>query len=305
MQYNKPALELPAIIEKMEEWGIKITSYAEAKLLLTHVDFFRFKQYYFALKAQFDRGMACHGQKNVLLSDISKLNEFDRKLRVHLIEALEGVELSLKCSVVRHLSLKYGPMGYIDKVPMDSQSRHVDFKRQLEHSIKHRTEQSDPIFKRFNGKYPEVGLPPIWISVEAMSFGMLVKWIKNLKLRCDRRAIAYPFNLDEKILLSFARNLVILRNSCAHNQKIWDRVCGEFKVPMSNDEFSNSVISSTDRLMYNTLAGLCFLNDIVRLDSFWKKRLILMLEEQSIVDLSAMGFPKNWKDLPVWRITRQ
>lgn len=302
MQYYKPALRLPAIIEKVEGWGVKITNYAEAKFLLTHLDFFRFKQYYFALKVQYDRGMACHGQESLRLSDVSKLNEFDRRLRVHLIEALEGFELSLKCSVVRHLSLKYGSMGYVEKVPMGSQSRHVDFIGQLEHSIKQREEQNDPIFKRFNEKYFEAELPPLWISVEAMSFGMLVKWIKNLKLRCDRRAIAYPFNLDEKTLLSFARNLVVLRNSCAHNQKIWDRVCLEFKVPNSNDEFSESVSSSSDRLMYNTLAGLCFLNDIVRLDSCWKKRLILMLEEQSIVDLSAMGFPKNWKDLPVWRI---
>lgn len=302
MKYVKPAFSLDALIEKVEDWGVLVATYADTERFLTHLDFFKFKQYYFALKVQMERGSTRFDRKYIQFSDIKSLYEFDRTLRLHLLEALEQIELSIKSALVRHLSLKFGPMGYIDAVPMKSGSQHKEFLQQLKKSVEIKSVFNDPVFKRYKKKYSSVVLPPIWISVEAMSFGMLIRWFSNLKFRHDRQVISNQYQLDEKILISFIRSLVVIRNSCAHNQQVWNKVGKTFKLPRSQVTFAESVNFSGQRLLYNSLAGLCFLIDIINPESMWKDELVAILDRQHIVKLSAMGFPKNWRELPVWKV---
>ncbi len=54
------------------------------------------------------------------------------------------------------------------------------------------------------------------------------------------------------------------------------------------------------RKLYNTLVMLAYLMDIVCPDHHWRSRLKELLSEHHI-DVSMMGFPENWEELPIWQ----
>ncbi|MEM7591367.1 MAG: hypothetical protein AAF383_07580 [Cyanobacteria bacterium P01_A01_bin.83] len=55
----------------------------------------------------------------------------------------------------------------------------------------------------------------------------------------------------------------------------------------------------TPRKLYNTLVFLAYLMDCISPKHHWKKRLSALIEEHQI-DVKRMGFPENYKSLPIW-----
>lgn len=52
--------------------------------------------------------------------------------------------------------------------------------------------------------------------------------------------------------------------------------------------------------VFFTLCILKHFMDIIRPDNDFKIRLVALLEKYPMIDISAMGFPENWKSQPVW-----
>lgn len=55
-----------------------------------------------------------------------------------------------------------------------------------------------------------------------------------------------------------------------------------------------------DNRLYNVLVVLLHLMDRQTTDSSWRFRLCKLIEAQSDVDKSKMGFPIDWRERPIW-----
>ena len=108
---------------------------------------------------------------------------------------------------------------------------------------------------------------------------------------------------DEVYFVSFIHHLTIVRNFTAHHARVWNR---EFpltwKLPLSKPA---SVIGSLNRQdgkrIYNTLAMLACLIDVINPGNHWKKRLSDLINSSPGIQTRYMGFPDNWRDLPLWK----
>lgn len=60
--------------------------------------------------------------------------------------------------------------------------------------------------------------------------------------------------------------------------------------------------ASVTRKLYNTLAIVAYLMDVVAPGTDWRKRLIELLGNRALADTTLMGFPENWKQLPAWKV---
>ena len=60
---------------------------------------------------------------------------------------------------------------------------------------------------------------------------------------------------------------------------------------------------AAERRIYNTLAMLGYLMRVISPGTSWPVRLRRVIEEYPTVDPTAIGFPANWKDLPIWTVT--
>jgi abortive infection bacteriophage resistance protein len=144
-------------------------------------------------------------------------------------------------------------------------------------------------------------LPPIWAVVEVMSLGLLSNWYANLKPFRTRKSISLLYQIDHEVLQSWLHHLTIVRNTCAHHSRLWNR---EFKVVPKRSRTKPPILETqlrTDsRKLYNTLVILLYLLDVISPNHHWRTRIKELLSE-NIIWLPKMDFPPNWEELAIWQ----
>ena len=135
-----------------------------------------------------------------------------------------------------------------------------------------------------------------------MSFGLLSKFLFDLKLRADRQAVARPLGLDEKVLTSFAHHMSHVRNICAHHGRLWNRrFTIKMIVPKSPPRLADAMRGADDRKPHNTLVMLDHLLGTLAPGNEWLHRLVELMASCPLATPVAMGFPEHWQSRPPWR----
>jgi abortive infection bacteriophage resistance protein len=299
MKFAKPALSIADQIDLLERRGMIVPDRARAEHYLRHVSYYRLRAYWLP----FEQPAPINGDHmfsaGTSIEDALALYVFDRQLRLLVMDAIERIEVSLRGGWAYHLAMKYGPHGYLDPNLYDRPDRYAKAFAGLLEEVDRST---DTFIVHYRSKYNDPQQPPIWMTAEVMSLGQLSKWLGNLKFRADRQAIAKPYGLDEKILISLAHHLTYVRNICAHHGRLWNK---QFTVtmtlPNSPAALKLAMNPASKRKLYNTLAVLGYLIGIVAPGSEWRRHLVELLGSCALAEPVAMGFPENWRTLPAWQ----
>ena len=157
--------------------------------------------------------------------------------------------------------------------------------------------RSQEVFiKHYKDTYTDPAFPPLWASCEVMSFGLLSKLIKSLRLRADRQSVAEIYGLDELVFCSFLHHLCNVRNLCAHHSRIWNRrFTFTMKLPKNPADLAMRFNGGARRNLFNTLAMLDQVILIVSPGSDWHRRLLELMDSCPHADPVAMGFPEGWR----------
>lgn len=238
-------------------------------------------------------------------SRVIQLYYFDRDLRLILLNGIESFEVAFKTVFANHLGCKYkNAFPHLDSSLFDNQQYFDEAKRNL---IKEFEKSSEQFADHFRKKYSDI-LPPIWVSVEFMTFGALSKWYKNLKSDDDKEAIAAKFGLKRNIFETFVMSLALLRNYAAHQSRIWNRVLTKLPRipnPKARDLYINlNIDATTDKIkfrkIYNTVVMLIYCLKYNGSSLELEKEIKNLMIECNI-DAQMMGFPDDWKQRPLWK----
>lgn len=272
---------------------------ALAAQCLQHISYYRLRAYWLPFEESAPAAGDHKFKVGTRFDDVLALYIFDRRLRLLVMDAIERIEVSLRGSWAHHLAMKYGPHGYLDPMLYDRADRYAQAFASLIEEIER---SKDTFIVHYKKKYDDPEHPPVWMTAEVISLGQLSKWLGNLKLRADRQAIAKPYGLDQKILVSLAHHLTYVRNICAHHGRLWNK---QFTVTMTlpNSPASLKLAMNTvaPRRLYNTLAVLGYLMGIVTPRTHWRQQLVELIDSCALADTAAMGFPSNWKNFPAWK----
>tara|TARA_R110001606_G_scaffold117232_4_gene246632 strand:+ start:3181 stop:4089 length:909 start_codon:yes stop_codon:yes gene_type:complete len=300
MKFTKPALSIADQIALLERRGMEVPDRARAEHYLRHISYYRLRAYWLPFETPAEVNGDHAFQEGASFDDAVSLYVFDRQLRLLVMDAVERIEVSFRGTWAHHLAIKYGPHGYIDGTLYGRQDHYA---KALAGLIEEIDRSRDTFIEHYRQKYDDPELPPIWMAAEVMSLGQLSKWLGNLKLRADRQAIAKPYGLDEKVLVSAAHHIAHVRNICAHHGRLWNK---QFTVTMKLPQYPASLKlamnPATERRLYNTLAAIGYLIGIIAPGSDWRRNLINLIDEYPLADAQAMGFPANWREMPAWRI---
>lgn len=111
------------------------------------------------------------------------LYRFDQQLRRLVLDGIEPVEVALRAQWAHHMATTHGPHGYLNENLYRNTTRYGEavamLTRQFEHS-------QDTFAEHYRKTYTSPQLPPAWMAAEVMSFGELLGWMTNLKLRRDK-----------------------------------------------------------------------------------------------------------------------
>ncbi len=299
IKYTKPPLTFDQQIEQLERRGMFFADKDAAREYLGHLNYYRLAAYWLP----FEEDHETHRFKpDTCFSDVLNLYIFDRELRILVLDGIERIEVSLRTRFAYHMSHEYGPHFHLSPELFANPLVYSRATLELEKSVQ---TSKETFIRHLRKTYSDL-LPPVWAVVELLTFSQLSKWYDNLKKPRDRKLIADTYDIDERIFCSFLHHLSIVRNSCAHHSRLWNREFPfTFIIPKTRP---SSLISSLvplssqqqpPRKIYNTLVLMAYLLDVVAPDNSWKSRLLELINHRNI-DVEEMGFPANYQTLPIW-----
>ena len=300
MKFNKRSKSFEEQLDLLIERGMQVEDRDTALHYITHLNYYRLEAYWLPFEISRDPHRFAEG---TTFQEVLNHYLFDRELRLHLLDAIERIEVSFRTQWAYHLSHKYGPHGYL--INNKSIRRKETWLNKCIEELKEYVNRSDEVFvKHFRDTYEEQ-LPPAWVCSEVMSLGLLSRFYSNLSAYAVRQNIASTYDFDEGFLEGFMEHLSYVRNVCAHHSRLWNRHLSK-KMPLPRgkpagikDNIYVDTANKTEHKLYNTLVVIQHLMTVVSPQSHWANILLSLIQKYGISE-NRMGFPDNWKSLPIW-----
>lgn len=155
---------------------------------------------------------------------------------------------------------------------------------------------------------------PIWVATGFMDFGCLIRLYSLMDAR-DRKRIAYELGLKgngSDTLYRWLRALNILRNHCAHSNRIWNRatvdVPPKFSTQVAPEQLHhlNELDNDQRQKIYLLIALTAHLERTVYPSSTWAWS-ALPTQAKKLGNVggmtleNTMGFPEGWQNLALWK----
>ena len=287
-KFTKPALQVFELIAFLEGKGLILGDRIFAERCLKYIGYYRLKIYTRPFEDRHKRFISGSS-----FEDIVDLYNFDRRLRLHCLDAIERIEVALRSHIINIVGITGGPHFYYDEKFFQNKGAVTKIRRRAElgrHlSIAH-----------YKNQYDAPHLPPIWCIMEACTFGDLSHWYADLDITY-RKKIASGFGFHETICVSWFRSLATLRNVCAHHGRLWNADLHVDK-PIKAKRWAADLQENTKP--YSRFVVLAALLDEIDpgANHGWRPRMIDLINDRPpFVQLSAMGFPDDWREREVWQ----
>lgn len=249
-KFNKPAIDPTIQLELLKRRGLLILDESRALCFLQSVSFFRLTPYMRPFQLldhshTFKQGTG--------FKQLSQLYDFDRRLRLLVMDAIERTEVSVRARISNILGVQEGAHWYLERqyfnqnydhqrllstIEKKQQDALQDYQRECERierlqqvttaqkdSLKHRR-QAESYARHYALTYDEPALMPNWAMLEELTLGELSHLYKGLARDTDKKRIAREFDLPVPLLESWLHTLTIVRNICAHHARLWNRELG-------------------------------------------------------------------------------
>jgi abortive infection bacteriophage resistance protein len=290
--YTKPALTFEQQLAQLESRGMLVGDRARAIEALSRVSYYRLSAYWHPFKKADD-----NFEQGTTFEQALELYEFDRRLRLVVLDAIERVEILARTVVTYTMGHGYGAFAHTTPSSFDSKFSHSTWHDDLSKEI---TRAKENFLEHFRSTYDGFPRVPIWMASEVMSLGTLSKMFKGMHT-ADQQRMARTWGVHQMIAGSWMHSLSYVRNVCAHHGRLWNRELAIKPVlPRRDPEWSTVV---NNRRVY---AVLCLLRQLTRSaygGDEWAATVVALL---SLLNgkhrwLNAMGADQNWATHTFWR----
>ena len=297
--YSKPAITFEDQLEKFISRGLIVSNKETAIKKLASIGYYRFSGYSYPFRIRNKNGEVTdnfiHGST---WDNALELYEFDRKLRLLILDAIERVEVAIRCQFVYHFTHTYGAFGHTDFANFHENFKHKEW---LDETIKETHRSGDEFIRHYSRKYTGFPIIPLWMLTEIMSLGSLSHAYKGLKNE-DKKPISSYFNTHHKRLTDWLHSLTYIRNVCAHHSRIWNRELSIRPDIVKDRNWQAPITPRNDRIFYILLV-LKYLLSSTGNGKEWVNEVNALLKPiaENKKWRMAMGIPENWEQHPIWR----
>lgn len=271
--------------------GLEIKDREKAIQILSRVNYYRLSAYGIGLKKKDDPEKYTDG---ITLEWLFRLYIFDSRLRNITYHLIEQIEIQMRTQISHYLAMKYGAEGYMDPANFEKVSRRdgSDVYTSVIDAFKDECKRQSrvPFVEHHVSKYG--GHFPVWVAVELFTFGNLASFFSVMK-KDDQDAVALLYGTEANHLLSWMLSLVEIRNICAHYSRLYNMPLKQS--PFLYKEHRIYRKGKIHKLFPVMLVLKRILGSDDRWNSYRQELESLMNCYHDVVDLSFIGFPKEWK----------
>lgn len=326
--FDKPAIGVPEQIALLKARGLHIQDEQRATCFLQAVSFFRLSPY--MRPWQIPGDPAHHFRPGTGLRQITQLYDFDRRLRLLVMDAIERAEVAIRATVSNHMGPLHGAHWYmrqdlfkdaydhprlLDAIARTQQKAQQDYQREairierLTHAddtrkdaLKQRRRQ-ESYARHYALTYDNPPLMPGWAMLEELTLGELSHLFSGLAKDSDRKAIARGLRVPAPLLASWLHTLTVVRNICAHHARLWNRELGIRPERPRQSDFPWPMYLHEAAPLTRIAVVLAILHHLMQQTSpntRWHQRLIELFDAFPEIPRRALGLPDNWQTDGFW-----
>lgn len=318
MIYPKKALTLDEQADLLLSRGL-VADKPELIERLKVVNYYRLSGYLHPLRRPDDTYLP-----GTTLEMIWRRYNFDRRLRIILLDAIERIEVAVRTRLVYHFVQAHGPFGHLHKKNLPGFKKRTfwnhcwrNVKALLKLKGVERTEYqnwlakldnemrraSDTFVKHFRTKYGDRHEHlPLWMSCELTTCETTMQFMGAVEPSILKLAAA-DFGFPDEQLKSWTKAIFTLRNTCAHHARIWNRVFGvNPSVPGKNKNPQwHTQPTFAEKHVGLHLTVCHFWLGKVSSTTKWRERLFALFDEFPEIPLADMGIPAAWRGHVLWK----
>ena len=281
----------------LRQRGLEIENEDKALDCLRSISYFRLASYWKPMEIEETHHLF---RPNSRFEEVVRLYLFDKRLRSLVFATIQDLEVALRTRIIQSFSLPYGAFWFMDRTLFKDE--HI-YQSCFESIRKEVFRSNEDFVKEHFIRYNEPSLPPVWKTMEVVSFGVLSKLYCNFQDVQLKKSVAGSFGLPQYTYLeSWMKCATVLRNYCAHHARLWNR---RFPwKPQLPERLPLKWVRTLPLRPYKFYAQLCYLvylEQTITPCSCLKEELSALLENASPTFLKAMGFPKEWKAEELFR----
>lgn len=210
---------------------------AAACAFLDSFSYYRFKGYLLHFERRVPQDQSHAVPAGTTFEQVAELCELDRKLRLLMFEAIERIEIAFRTAICNTYATGYKDPHWLLTPEHFVEDRTTptgpSFQERLLRTIKREIgleplqngELREPeIFvKHYLCKYTAPDIPPAWVLAECLSMGAWSQLYAKLSNRKAKLAVARHFVISTPVMESWIHALTVVRNTCAHHGRLWNR----------------------------------------------------------------------------------
>ncbi|WP_213578571.1 Abi family protein [Rhodococcus sp. USK13] len=328
--FTKTFKTIPEQVELLRSRGMEIPDESSATRILETVGYYRLSGYWYPYRKR--RPVPTADPKvlpgyeamdefasGTTLEQVVRLYEFDRKLKLLVLDAIERIEVAMRMRIGHALGQGH-PFAHCDMHALGSGftavENHDDPLHRLQwlssdHSAwlgnvrRLETSSKEEFVKHYQAKYGHT--LPVWVVTEILTFGGLSKLYEGLKPK-HRDEIAESFGImkgsrgDGAALASWMTTLNYIRNTCAHHARLWNKnIAVQVGQIALIDELKHA--DHSKQRVYAALAVLAFLIVRTNPESTWRQDIADYVQKglKAIGQPeSKIGCPAGWEKESIW-----
>lgn len=312
-EYAKPHLTFVEQSALVRSRGLTITNKAEFEHALRTIGYYRLSAYWYPFRQYDPVGTRADTfAPGTSSNQILRLYEFDRRLKLLVLNAIERIEIAVRVAV-GHTAGRSHAYAHLEPSCLDGKftrigrnSTESPYAAWINKYCETQKRAQEMFVAHFEQRYD--GRLPLWVATEIMEFGQLSRLYSGLRYN-DRMEIAVEFGItDPDVFSSWLRTLVYVRNVCAHHARLWNRNMSlQARLPKEGE------VPQLDHLSDDThaqarvcldLAILVFLMEANEPTGMWARKMLRHLESFGNIPAlkyDDMGFPDGWKQQQLWQ----
>lgn len=205
-------------IELLRSRGLKIDNEEQAKQFLLTNNYYRISGYSLTLRK--DDVFS----PNASFQNIMDIYNFDYELRHILLKYLEIIEVTFKSIYTYEFTKKHGGLGYLNVSLFSDSVKHNEIIQKIKEQKNYRYAHEAFLKHYIDDLHEEI---PLWAIVELMTISNIY-YLYNITEQDIKNDVAaqYQINTSNRanILSNAMKCMCILRNLCAHDSRLYNRL---------------------------------------------------------------------------------
>lgn len=326
-EYTKAWLSLDEQVSKLASRGVEMPDLDKCRQLLEAVGYYRLTGYLYPMReserypdddGRFRVRILNGYRAGTSLDYAAELIDFDRRLRMLVLEGIERIEVSFrmqlgyvlgKRSAFAHLDSSNFVSAFTSERTVDGDIKTNSHQLWIQR-VKARQAESDEAFvAHFREKYD--GEMPIWALTEILELGQLGRLYSGLQ-NSIATEIATSYGAPSKRMMSsWLSSLNYVRNVSAHHARLFNRklVVAPARPTSEQVPLLGHLKEATSAKqvfgVYNALAVMAYLLRSIDPDSGWSDRIVALIRtfpSSEFLGEESLGVPVGWSDQVLWSI---